>query len=399
MPRPVREESFVRRRSALGFAVLATLAGALTGCGSNEARSTHAVTQPRAVGEQLTWPAKTDSVVARVGRGSISGAAFNRAVQAQLSSAAPSERLDPPRFDSCVAQLRAEATSSGESQPGRSHLREECDARYQALLRQVLDRLLANQWLIAEARALGVGVGDRQAKASLDSYRRESFSNEAEFREFRAGRTTGDMITETKAKLSSAAIRRITERYVRPTERQVANYYRSHPFQYLLAAERDLQIVRALSKASAVRARAEIESGQSFASEETKLRSYHVLYSEGGLVVGLKLHVYGEPGLNQAIFTARPGALVGPLNTHYGYFVFRVRKVRLERKRPLADVRASIEHQLAARLQRQALVRFARQWRARWTARTSCIRGYVVPNCRGFRGSSQIAAADVSMLA
>jgi hypothetical protein len=394
----VRQASFVRRLSTLGFAVLAALAAALTGCGSNETRPTHALTQARAVGEPLTWPARTDAVVARVGQRSISGAAFNRSVQAQLSSATPSERLDPPRFDSCVAQLREEAKSTGGSQPGRSRLQDECDARYQALLQQVLDRLLANEWLIAEARELGVGVSEGQAKASLDAYRRENFSNEAEFHEFLAGRTTADMIAETKAKLSSAAVRRAVDRHVRATKQQAVAYYKSRPFQYLLAAERDVQIVRSLSRAAAVRARAEIESGESFASEEKKLRSYHVLYSQGGLVVGLRLHTYGEPYLNQAIFTARPGMLVGPVNTSYGYFVFRVRKIRLEQKRPFAEVRVPIERQLTGQLQHRTLAAFAERWRARWAARTSCSPGYVVPNCRGFRGSARGTAAAVSLL-
>src|ERR1700704_2090730 len=115
---PVRAVSLARGRCVLGLLVLAVLAAALTGCGTDKAKPTAPVAAARTAAEPLLWPAASDAVVARVGQNSISGATFNRVVQAQLSSAAPSERLDPPRFDSCIAQLRVEAQSVGGPQPG-----------------------------------------------------------------------------------------------------------------------------------------------------------------------------------------------------------------------------------------------------------------------------------------
>jgi parvulin-like peptidyl-prolyl isomerase len=104
-------------------------------------------------------------------------------------------------------------------------------------------------------------------------------------------------------------------------------------------------------------------------------------------VLELQPHVYGEPKLNRAIFAATPGVLTGPIGTSYGYFVFDVVKIRFEHEQPLREVQASIQRQLARPLQERALAGFIKQWRAKWTARTDCSPGDVVPECRQFKPS------------
>ncbi|MFI5091245.1 MAG: peptidyl-prolyl cis-trans isomerase [Terriglobales bacterium] len=327
--------------------------------------------------------------MARVGPYSITGATLNRFLGAELRNEPGSERLAPPRFSACVAHLQAEAAASGERPPGPAQLRSECQTRYQTVLQAVLDRLISDQWLIGGARELGVPIGDREVKARLDRYRHDRFSSEAQLRRSLAGRTLADIMLETRAKLASAAIRRAIEERVRPIARaQITSYYEQHRFQYLMTAERDLKIVRAETAATAARVKAEIAAGESFASAVRRLADHQGAGSKEGLVLELQPHTYGEPNLNQAIFTATPGVLSGPVSTWYGYFVFQVTRIRFEREKPLADVESSIRRQFARPLQEQALAGFIKQWRATWTARTDCSPGYVVPGCRQFKGST-----------
>jgi hypothetical protein len=329
--------------------------------------------------------------VVRVGSYSITGATFNRFLGAELSNQLGSEQLVPPDFSACVAHLQAESAAIGERPPGSSQLRSECQTRYQALLQTVLGRLISNEWLIGGARELGVPIGDREVKVSLDRYRHDNFASEAQFRRFLAGRTPADIMFETRAKLASEAIRRAIKDRVRPIPRaQIASYYELHRFQYLMVAERDLKIARTEMEASAAKVRAEIASGKSFASVVKTLPVRQALNSNEGLVLELQPHEYGEPKLNQAIFTATPGVLTGPVSTSYGYFVFEVTKIRFERAKSLADVQASIRRQLARPLQEQALARFSKQWRATWTARTDCSPATLCPKCRQFRGSPSV---------
>lgn len=325
--------------------------------------------------------------MARVGPYSITGATVNRFLGAELSSGeSASEQLTPPEFSACVAHLKAGSAAIAVPTPRPSQLRNECRTRYQTLLQTVLDRLISDAWLIGGARELGVPASDREVRVSLDRYRHD-FSSEVRFRRFLAGRTLADIIFEIRAKLASQTIRRAVKDRVRPiTQAQITSYYKQHRFQYLATAERDLKIARAATESSAAKVRAEIASGKSFASVVRHLRTRQALNSKEGLVLELQPHEYGERKLNQAIFTAIPGKLMGPVGTSYGYFVFEVTKVRFEREKPLAKVRTSIQRQLARPLQEQALVRFIKRWKATWTARTNCSPGSIVPECRQFKG-------------
>lgn len=366
----------------------------LTACGERS-RPVHAVTHAGVASEQPHGLAKPGAVVVRVGPYAIAGATFNRFANAELRDGSTSEQLVPPDFTACVVHLATEAAAIGEHSPGPSQLRRECQTRYQTLLQTVLDRLILNEWLIGGARELGVPISDREVKISLDQYRHDNFSSKAQFRHFLAGRTLVDIMFETRAKLASDAIRRAIKDRVRPiTQAQITNYYEQHRFQYLVAAERDLKIARTETEASAAKVKAEIASGKSFASVVRKLRVHQVLGGNEGLVLELQPHEYGEPRLNQTIFTATPGVLTGPVSTSYGYFVFEVTKIRFEREKPLAEVQASIRQQLARPLQKQALVRFIKQWRATWTARTDCSPGYVVPECGQFKGLPLVPPED-----
>lgn len=294
----------------------------------------------------------------RVGPFAITGAMVSNVLRSELSAEPASERPLPPGFDACVAHLRAESAARSETPP-TTQLRGECQARYQSMLQGVLDRLIAQEWLVGGARELGVPVDEH-------------------------------VPLKRRAKLASTAIRRAVAARVRPvTQAQVASYYAHHQFQFIAKAERDVQIARALSASTAARARAEVVAGKSFASVVRRLAKegvHETAFTVNGLVVELQPHAYGEPNLNEAIFEAKPGVLSQPIDTWYGYFVFRVVKVRFQHEKPLAAVQASIRRSLEGPRHARALSDFIKRWRTTWSARTSCGPADVVPLCRQFKG-------------
>jgi PPIC-type PPIASE domain len=346
------------------------------GACAESSKPVHAAARVDIASEQLRGLATPVGVVARVGPDSITGATFDRFLGAELRNEPASERLVPPDFSTCVAHLQSEAMALGEHSPGPSQLRRECQTRYQTLLRTVLDRLISDEWLIGSARELDVPVNDQEVQASFSRYRHSNSQAEKKLT---------DIAFETRAKLASQAIRRAIKDRVPPiTNAQIADYYNQHRFEYLATAGRDLKIARAQTEASAVKVKAEIASGKSFASVVKTLPLQQPFDSKEGLVLELQPHVYGEPKLNRAIFTATPGVLTGPIGTSYGYFVFDVTRIRFEHETPLARVQASIRLQLARPLQEQALATFMKQWKTTWTARTDCSPGYIAPDCRQY---------------
>ena len=320
---------------------------ALAACGSGGAQVSAASDEPRG-------PADPSAVVARIGSYAISGAMFDRFLTTTLSELT-SEPLVPPQFTACVARIEGESTAIGEHAPASSQVKGECESRYRALAQVALERLISDEWLIGGASELDVPVGGQQT-------------------------------LETRAKLSLAGITRTVEERVRPVTRgQVTSYYRQHRFEYLQEAERDLEIARTATWASAAEVKAEIESGKSFASVVRKLPIEQPIDSSSGLVLDLQPHVYGEPNLNQAIFTARPDVLTGPIDTWFGYFVFEVTRIRSEVETPLTHVEASIRQQLARPPLERALAAFGKLWAETWAARTDSAPGTLFPNVASSR--------------
>jgi len=266
-----------------------------------------------------------------------------------------SEALVPPEFTACVAHLRSEAALVGGASLGASQLRRECRGRYGELLQRALERLIADEWLIGGAREVGAPVDDRPSLT-------------------------------TQARLASVSLRSVLVGRVRPAStKQILSYYTQHRFHYLARGERDLDIVRSASRVSSAKARAEIASGSSFARVAQKQTAGQPADSYAGAVQNLQPHYYGEPNLNEAIFTAKPGVLVGPIDTWFGWFVFRVTSIVAEREQPLATVQAAIGRTLTRPRQQRALAAFQARWRATWRARTDCAPADVVPDCRQSR--------------
>jgi hypothetical protein len=352
----------MRQAAPLRLGVAAALAAALAACGGARHvdvgdRAAHATPHASVASEEPHGPANPTAVVAQVGPYAISGAMFDRFVEAKLDSEPASERLALPLFSACVAHLQAELTDIGERAPPPAQIRGECAVRYRALLQSVLERLITSEWLIGGAHELRTSVDDH-----------------APF--------------ETQARLASEAIAQAIKGRVRPISQvKITAYYRRHKFEYLVAGRRDLKIVRTESATSAATVRAEIASGRSFASVVKTLPVQQPADAGEGFVEDLPPHYYGEPNLNEAIFTTAPGVLSAPIDTWFGWFVFEVTRIRLEREKPLAQVAASIRTQLESPLQEQALASFGRRWRVSWAARTTCSPGYVVPKCRGFKGA------------
>jgi hypothetical protein len=321
-------------------------------------------TQASAAAEPLRAPTNPSTVVAQVGAYPITGAMVARFIAAEQSSWPASERLVAPDFNACVAHLSGESAARGESAPGASQLRGECQRRYLSLLESSLERLIADEWVIGAARALDLPINEHVA-------------------------------LPTSVELASAAIRRAVTHRVQPvTQAQVVSYYAHHRFQYLASAQRDIEIARAFTGSSAAKARAEIAAGKSFASVVKRLTQEGVhptAFTLEGLGMEIRPDEWGEPNLMEAIFEAKPGVLSEPVNTWYGWFVFRVTRIRFEHETPLADVQASIRRRLQDPPQERALAVFIKQWRATWRARTVCSPRDVVPECRQSKAS--LAAA------
>ena len=99
-----------------------------------------------------------------------------------------------------------------------------------------------------------------------------------------------------------------------------------------------------------------------------------------------------EKALDEAIFSAKIGALGGPVKTPFGYYVYNVQKVLPSNQQTLAQSEASIASQLGTQGSQKALTKFVEEFRKKWMGRTECRTGYVVPDCKESKTSTSTSS-------
>lgn len=299
-----------------------------------------------------------------------------------------SDLPEPPHYLGCVRHLLSSAPKS-KPKPTTAALQSSCASRYRALREATLGFLIPAQWLLAEAPRLGVAISDAEVKKELVKAERGRFPHTAEFERFLASSryTVSDLLLRMKLNLLSAALeRKVVKGHSKVTDADVEKYYNENKARFAKPETRAVYIILTKTERAARRARSEIQSGERFSSVAKKVSIDAASRSSGGL---RREMVKGEDDkkLDQAIFSAKPNVLSGPIETSRGYYLFSVKSVSPGSESPLSKVTSQIKAQLAASRESQALSSFIKAFRARWIEKTDCSSGYVVIECRGYKGS------------
>jgi hypothetical protein len=114
--------------------------------------------------------------------------------------------VQPPRFASCVAQVRRQIHTL-KATP-RTVVVRDCAALFRSLNAEVLDFLIKARWYIDDAARLGISYTAAQVNAGLASDRRRQFPTAAGYRAFlhKTGQTTADIRFRVLANLVSKAL-------------------------------------------------------------------------------------------------------------------------------------------------------------------------------------------------
>jgi hypothetical protein len=309
----------------------------------------------------------------------------------------------PPSFAGCVSRLAAAAV--GTAKAGVGVLRERCGVLYGELLPQTLGPLISAGWLIGGAKEMGIVVSDLEARHNLEHDKAVQFPTAAKFKKFLAdtGENVPDLLFTTKAQIAENRIRERVYARVGPlTPARVAAYYQQHRASFAVREQRDMWFVRTHSAAKARVMQKELESGVGFATVAKRYASEQPPYTAGAaLLHGLEPHVFREPSLNAAIFSAKPGVVTGPvrLDLHPGfdfrsqldienidgYYFFEIVARRRAYQKTLAQVKAALAAELPGILDKQAIRAYVAAWRAKWRAKTTCAPGYVIRKCREYK--------------
>src|SRR6185312_9778400 len=165
------------------------------------------------------------------------------------------------------------------------------------------------------------------------------------------------------------------------TDAQIQQYYDKNKSKFSTPERRDLRIVLTKTQDKAAQAKAALDSGQSWKDVTKKYSIDQASKAQGGKLSGVAKGQQ-EKALDDAIFKADKGKLVGPIKTQFGWYVLDVTGITPAKQQSLEQSSASIKQILQSDGQRKALDKFGKDYRKRWKAETSCRKGYTTADCK-----------------
>ena len=292
----------------------------------------------------------------------------------------------PPDFAACVAAARkAQAKpATGKPKVTDAQLKTQCKQQYNQLRDQVINLLVSFKWIEGEAKAQGVTATDAEVKKAFDAQRKQSFPKDADYQKFleNSGQTEADILKRVRLDTLSNKIRdKVVKGKDKVTDAQAAAYYNKNKATFGRPETRDLRVVLTNTKAKANQAKGELQSGSPWATVAKKYSIDDASKSQGGKLPGVA-QGQQEKAFDDAIFSAKKGALTGPVKTQFGWYVFDVNKVTPASQQTLAQATPTIKQTLGTQNQQKALSSFVTDFRKRWKDKTDCRDGFQTSDCK-----------------
>lgn len=264
------------------------------------------------------------------------------------------------------------------------------DHQYAQLRDSAINELLDTVWIQGQAAEMGITVTPSEIAKQLETIKKSQFRSEAEYEQFlkQSKFTKEDVNLRVKLQILSQDIQQqVADNAPAVTDQQISDYYDAAKSQFAIPASRDVRLVLNTDKAKVLQAKAALENGSTDADWKTIAAKYSTDPSSqatGGLRPGLTEGLVEEP-LNTNIFSADTGAIVGPVRTPLGYYVFQVGKVTDASTQPLDKVRKQISDQLKQQNQQAYFSSFVEDYGQKWQSRTFCGADYIVERCENFK--------------
>lgn len=305
---------------------------------------------------------------------------------------------DPPRYTKCIASLRAfydklrsqrkAAEGSGKQSvpaapalktPGTAALRTQCRQRRVGVVTSTMSQLIRGVWTAQQAKAEHVSVSEAEV-AKVLAQQRKAYPSAAQYTRFL--KSSGLTVAALKERMRSGllnqklALKR-NATVAKVSDDQVNDYFAKNKAQFGRPERRDLQVIRAKTKADAQAAQAAIKQGTSWKAVAAKHSVDPMTKAAGGSYPSaLKRGL--DPALGDLAFSTRVGVVAGPAQGKQGFWIVRVNKIYPAVTPELGPNRDRIRQVLQSQAQGKAAAKANAAFQATMKAKTSCRAGYVV---------------------
>jgi foldase protein PrsA len=307
---------------------------------------------------------------------------------AAKSSGQPNATVPDPENDyaKCVAAKRKSTPKPAKGQPKvtDSQLKTQCKQEYEQLRNQVLQLLISFRWIQGEADTMSVKVTDAEVKKSFDEQKKQSFPKDADYQKFlkTSGQTQDDILQRVKLDLLSNKIRdKVVKGKDTVSDKAIQDFYNKNKARFAQPEKRDLRVVLTKNEAQASKAKAALESGDSWTKVAKKYSIDDTSKAAGGKLPAQAKGTLDKE-LDDAVFSAKKNDLEGPVKTQYGYYVFTVTAITAASQQTLAEAKETIKQTLQSQNQQKALDTFVKDFTKRWKEKTECSEGYKTTDCK-----------------
>lgn len=292
----------------------------------------------------------------------------------------------PPDFTECIQARRKllPKPAEGQQPPSDEELRRTCQQEYDALRDEVLQFLITASWVQGEAERQDVSVSQQEVDQRFAQEREASFEAEKDYRQFleQYGYREEDLKMRVRlGLLQQKLIDKITKGSDQVSDEQVRTYYRENRQQFARPEARDLRLVLAENEQEAQEAREALESGASWSEVVEEYSTDEQTADEGGVLKGVTRQGGLEPALAKAVFSAEQGELTGPVESQFGFSVFKVQRVVPGEQQSVEEAADRIRQLISAQRQQEALQQFVEDYTERWKERTDCRDEFIIQSC------------------
>lgn len=299
-------------------------------------------------------------------------------------------RPDGPDYKNCIARQKKNASSKVSEQT----LKQLCAAQDKALKQQVLQQLVTQGWVIAQAEAQKLKPDQKLVDAQVKELRRQ-------YPEISGGVNQEDLTTLAESNVLQQQIRQEASKgnKDKPSATELESFYNSKKQLFATPDTRDIYLLLTSSKAKADQAAAALKSGQSWNAVYKRYNDNKLWNSKSPLLNNVTPQSW-LPELRKPIFAAPVGQVYGPVSVKplKAYAVIEVKKARAGKAAPAySSIKNQVEQAYLADRAAKSGTSAIEDLQQRWQPETDCSADYKkwYP-CKGVDNPAGTAGAKVN---
>jgi foldase protein PrsA len=292
---------------------------------------------------------------------------------------------DVPDGNVSMAEFQA-SLEQGAATQGAKKVPAPSDPSYKALLDSAMSDVLLSRWVRGEAADRGITLSDSEISNKLQEVVKQQFGGQKKFQQFlkQAHFTPQQARDRIELQMLSDAIQKqVLPQGLSVPDSVVEDFYNANKAQFAQPETRDVRQIVNKDQAKVDQAKSLLEKDDSAANWKKVAAKYSTdtATKDAGGLRSAVVKGQSDPALEDQIFSAPQGQLIGPFKGQAGFYLIEVDKITPAQTTPLSKASTQIKQQLVQGKQQELATNFQQDFLDKWRARTFCADGYVIDRC------------------